>query len=191
MGLDTHISSASCSKDFVTMTLTMMMLSGNRFVLVTFLLVAFIGPWSVCGAEESIRGGGGIGKEEGRNLFYRHSSDRGGGDAGSGSGGGSGGSGGSQGECRQPPEGTNCIYVYAPVVCGEERCEYPNLCVSTAALYNPLECVATGSTCPLPDPDSICITLYAPVWCEGACVYDNRCIAENAGFTDPETCTEL
>jgi hypothetical protein len=37
-------------------------------------------------------------------------------------------------------------------------------------------------TCPLSDPDVICLALFDPVTC-GGCVYTNQCFAGAAGFT--------
>lgn len=48
---------------------------------------------------------------------------------------------------------------------------------------------AGHAECPAPDPDAICLAVYAPVDC-GGCVYSNSCVAASAGFAEGE-CTDL
>lgn len=70
-----------------------------------------------------------------------------------------------------------------PIACTME-CMVGQCPASAAALLH-----AGDVTCPEPSPDTICITLYAPVDC-GGCVYSNSCVAASAGFTAGQ-CTEL
>lgn len=40
-----------------------------------------------------------------------------------------------------------------------------------------------GGGCPTPRPNCICPDIYAPVICDGACVYSNQCRADCAKAT--------
>jgi len=93
---------------------------------------------------------------------------------------------------------------YGPVMCGAEECIYENHCLAQGAGYDWSGCEDAGLVtfpdiadafgedadlgdedmwCPQADPDAICHLVYSPVVCgPDACLYENDCQAEAAGF---------
>ena len=94
------------------------------------------------------------------------------------------------GKCPEPSDGS-CTKEYSPVACGPNDCEYSNECLATLAGFVVDEdCESTRikpPACPVPDSETPCIVIYAPVQCgPNDCVFDNQCFADAAGFTEAE-----
>jgi hypothetical protein len=93
-------------------------------------------------------------------------------------------------DCPEPADGI-CTKEYSPVACGPNDCEYNNECIAAlAGFVVEEECEPTrvkSPACPLPDSETPCILVYAPVQCgPNDCVFDNQCFADAAGFTEGE-----
>jgi hypothetical protein len=94
------------------------------------------------------------------------------------------------GECPEPSDGS-CTKAFSPVACGPNDCQYNNECIATLAGFVVEEdCKPTRvkpPSCPLPDSETPCILVYAPVQCgPNDCIFDNQCFADAAGYSEAE-----
>jgi hypothetical protein len=74
-----------------------------------------------------------------------------------------------------------CPPIFAPVLCGDEKCQYDNLCSAQAGPgFTKEDCepvdLAVDAQCAKSCPE-----IFSPVSCDD-CIYDNICFAKAAGF---------
>ena len=96
-----------------------------------------------------------------------------------------------------------CTLEYLPVQCGDNNCEYSNLCSAQAAGFSEDDCGAVNdlpqalpeqlqdsqavnlTECPVSESVAACTLDFNPVVC-GDCEYSNLCNAEAAGFAEDD-----
>jgi hypothetical protein len=80
-----------------------------------------------------------------------------------------------------------CPLIFAPVLCGDEKCQYDNLCSAQAGPgYTKEDCepvdLTVDAQCAKPKlTGKGCPEIFSPVRCDD-CIYDNICFAKAAGF---------
>jgi len=89
--------------------------------------------------------------------------------------------------CPRSAPGVACKEIFSPVVCTGD-CRYSNDCFAKAAYFDvskdckPLPATVAPTACPVPDFTVACPKILDPSICAGTCLYDNKCLAEAAGF---------
>jgi hypothetical protein len=79
--------------------------------------------------------------------------------------------------CPETDPDQMCILIFAPVACGEEACQYSNLCLAESAGYTDTNCEPLEDTakpveenqCPETSPAVTCSTKKEPVLCKNSC----------------------
>jgi len=90
-------------------------------------------------------------------------------------------------ECPTQSSASICTMEYLPVQCGDNNCEYSNLCIAEAAGFAENDCELVNSGCPEMAAGLACTMEYLPVQCgDNNCEYSNLCSAQAAGFAEDD-----